>query len=350
MKLLQSVGVALPKHRYSSGDIVRAGAQWLGETKEAQLFCRFVQASGIESRYFSLPLETIVSLKRQSERAAAFLECGAALGQIAVERALDGVGLAVPDIDVLFFTSCSMPVIPTLDIVLMQNMGFSPRTRRIPIFQYGCLGGAASLALAPKILSPGQRALIVSVELCSLAYQAGDRSGGNLVGSALFGDGAAAAVVSFDSGPQGGVGLRFLDAQSFVIPDSAHLMGYDLQDDGSHLRLDRELPAVLSEYAPDVITSFLSQYGLGIDSVPHWLFHPGGVKVLEGVERSLGLSRECLRWSWESLKSNGNLSSASVLFVVESFLKAGQFQSGDHCLVFGVGPGLALELILLQCQ
>ena len=349
MKSIQAIGVTLPEHKYSSAQIMQVGSTWLGNTHEAELFGRFVQASRIENRYFALPLDSIVKMKSQTERAAAFLECGTVLGERAITSALSIADIAVQDVDVLFFTSCSVPIIPTLDIALMQRMGFSPRTRRIPIFQYGCLGGAASLALAPRMLNPGQHALVVSVELCSLAYQSGDRSGGNLVGSALFGDGAAAAVVGHAVNHNERGRLRFLEAQSFVIPNSSYLMGYDLHDDGSHLRLDRELPSVLAEYAPAVIKDFLGGSGLSVGDIAHWLLHPGGVKVLEGFERSLGVSQEQLRWSWDCLKRHGNLSSASILFVLEAFLRDAQFTSGDKCLLFGVGPGLALELIVLQC-
>jgi alkylresorcinol/alkylpyrone synthase len=192
-------------------------------------------------------------------------------------------------------------------------------------------------------VKPEQRAIVSSVELCSLVYQAGDLSGGNLVGSAIFGDGAAAVLLEGS-----GEGLRILAAQSHLVPESAFLMGYGIEDDGVHLRLDRALPQALSQHAPPFVRSFLAGQDTRPEEVSWWLFHPGGVKVLAVLEDTLAIRRDQSRWAWDVLEQYGNMSSASILFVLDLFLKGRVAKPGQKVCMLGVGPGLTIEAILCQ--
>jgi alkylresorcinol/alkylpyrone synthase len=167
---------------------------------------------------------------------------------------------------------------------------------------------------------------------------------GNIVGSAIFGDGAACVMVSNDEGP-----LRILHSQSFLIPNSHELMGYDILDDGTHLRLDKEIPQALVRAAPTAILNALTQAGLSIEDVGWWLFHPGGAKILAFLEQEFHIDREQSRWSWESLRSCGNMSSASILFALEAFLSDRPYARGDKVLMLGIGPGLTLQVNLFEC-
>jgi alkylresorcinol/alkylpyrone synthase len=185
---------------------------------------------------------------------------------------------------------------------------------------------------------------LASVELCSLVYQGADLQAGNIVGSAIFGDGAACVVISPDRGS-----LRIVDSQSFLIPNTSDLMGYDIFDDGTHLRLDREIPQALLSAAPRAIDEFLDNVGLSSSDVRWWLFHPGGAKILSSLEETLSVSRAQTRWSWESLRDHGNMSSASILFALKGFLDDKEFSSGDRMVMLGVGPGLTLQLNLFEC-
>jgi len=174
-------------------------------------------------------------------------------------------------------------------------------------------------------------------------FQKNNPTGAQLVGAAIFADGAASVILSPEDS-----GLVIRATQSFLLPNTRHLMGYDILDDGAHLRLDRNLPQALIDVAPGQIQSFLANNGLKIEEINHWLFHPGGSKILDFLESRLCNNPEQARWSREIFDSVGNLSSATVLFVLEHFLKSEVAQIGDKVVMVGIGPGLTLELILFE--
>ena len=226
----------------------------------------------------------------------------------------------------------------------VDDLGLSRSVNRIPIYQHGCAGGVIGLAIANRVLKPREKAILASVELCSLVYQARDLSGGNLVGSAIFGDGAAAVLIDSDET----AGLRIVDSCSHLVPNSASLMGYNSEDDGPHLRLDRALSQSLAEHAPPFLRSFLAKHELREQDINWWLFHPGGVKVLAALESALHIERDRSSWSWEVLERFGKMSSCSILFVIESFMRSKAIKPGELACVVGVGPGLTIEAVLLE--
>jgi alkylresorcinol/alkylpyrone synthase len=176
-----------------------------------------------------------------------------------------------------------------------------------------------------------------------LVFHAKKPTPAELVGSAIFADGAACAVLR-----PGSSGLALISHQSFLIPQTRELMGYNLLDDGFHLRLERSLPKRLSDSAPQRVIEFLAEHDLNSRDINHWLFHPGGIKILDLLESSLGIEREQARWSREVLSSVGNLSSSTVLFVLNRYLAEAHATKGDHAVMIGIGPGLTLELILFR--
>lgn len=354
MSHLTHITTASPRYAASTADMLNAAEGWLASRpEELALFSRFLLSSKIERRHFALPLEEISSLNGTAHRASRYLEEARLLGEKAVTMALESASMQAGDIDIIITTSCTMPIVPSLDTHLINSLGLRNDIVRVPIYQYGCVGGAAGLSLASSLAQTGKQVLVLSVELCSLGFQSGDHRGSSLVGSAIFADGAACAVVSppaasTESATLGK--LKFLGSQSFIVPDSTHLMGYDILDGGTHLRLDRELPSALAAQAPGRVTKFLQQHGLGVDDIAWWLFHPGGVKVLQSLEETFALRPDQSRFSWNVLSQHGNMSSASILFVISDFIESHAAKPGDKALVFGVGPGLTIELILLEQQ
>lgn len=344
MPSIRSIATEVPEFACDNSQILEAGAKWLeGRPDEYALFKRFVNSSQTGRRHFIKPLESILEFKGMKKRAELFETKGRELGLKAAQQALASAECSPEDFGTYIFTSCSVPVIPSIDACLLQDLNLSSTVTRLPIYQHGCAGGVIGLSLAKKFAETGSNVLLTSVELCSLGFHHGDSSAGQLVGSAIFADGAAAVVVSPED-----KGLVFEDARSILTENSRHLMGYDVLDDGSHLRLDKELPSFLAEHIPSLVNDFLAKNSLTQADIAWWLFHPGGVKILNCLEDIFGLRGEQAIWSRNVLKNYGNLSSASVLFVLSDFMQSRVLKENDKVLMVGVGPGLTVELILFS--
>jgi alkylresorcinol/alkylpyrone synthase len=343
MVCLTHISTAKPELFYTAAEILAATANWMKDAPdERALFERFISSSKIAGRHFCMPIDEILRLRTQSDRAAHFIEKGTQLSCLAVDKVLSEAKLQAAEISSLIFSSCSVPTIPSIDASVVNKTGLLPTVRRVPVYQHGCAGGAFGLGLGCELTGCRGPTLVLATELCSLVFHGEDLTGGSLVGSALFADGAACALLQ-----PSGAGLQFITSQSFLIPNSEMLMGYDLKDDGAHLRLLRELPMVLSEYAPRLTEEFLARQGLLPADVAAWLFHPGGVRILDNLETALKLKREKTYWAWDVLEHHGNMSSATILYVIESYLKE-QRRAGEAVVVLGIGPGLTIELLLFR--
>ncbi len=344
MSFLSSCSISIPKYQYGLEELRASGKVWLrGDTDRELLFDRLLSSSNVLQRGFSIPMEKILELGGLRERSQLFEQLAPELALPAIENALIAAEKDPSEIDCLIFTSCSVPAIPSVDAALVRRVGFSPHIRRLPIFQHGCAGGIVGLELAHELATNGRNVLLVSVELCSLLFHYGDVRTGQLVGGALFSDGAAAVVITPDVGA-----IEILASSSCLLPDSRHLMGYELQDDGLHLLLDRELPRALADHIPKLTRAFLEREKLTLDDIPWWLFHPGGPKVLSSLQRGLNLSDASCRFASEVLSTHGNMSSATILFVLNRFLTEGVAKPGELVVLCGVGPGLTVELVLCR--
>lgn len=330
MPRIRSIAIVEPKYRYSTKEIQAFNHTWLDEAQEDS-FSRLTEKMLVGGRNFVLPITEVLSLTSQKERAHLFSRHGIELGRTAVKH-LEG---PIDGLKNLIFTSCTMPLIPSPDVEIILQTGIPRNITRVPIYQYGCGGSAAALSLCTK-LSP---TLLLSIELCSLLFYKIDP----LIGPALFADGAAAAIID-----EGTSGLIIKASQSFLIPDSAHLMGYDIEDDGAHLRLDRLLPEVLTEHILELILNFSVEQNFSLEEIKGWLIHPGGPKLLRLFEHTFSLQKDQTKWSWQILEKYGNMSSATLLYVIDAYMKSHKAEKGEKALVVGIGPGLSVYLILLQ--
>lgn len=344
MPSIVAIGIAKAENLYNLHEIQLIGQQWLvGQPDKQELFARLTRSAGVSERTFSISADQILALKGLSSRQAIFEEFAPQLGVTAIQSAIAGSGFDSSKIDTLVFTSCSCPSIPAVDGLILDRLEWPRTTARVPIYQHGCAGGVVGLGLASKLCGPETAVMLTSVELCSLVFNVTTPSSAELVGSAIFADGAAAAIVSNEER-----GLTFRATQSYLIPESRHLMGYEQSDSGVHLRLDRSLPSILSKVVPERVSQFLNQNGLKVEDINYWLFHPGGVKILDSLERLFELKVEQVCWSRNVLKASGNMSSATILYVTKHFLDSNVCKSGEHVLMVGIGPGLTLELILFE--
>ncbi len=303
-----------------------------------------VERSGVEQRHISLPVEEAVRPRSFTDRNNHYHRIAADLAEQACRRALRQADVAADEIDVVIDVSCTGIAIPALDTVLSARLGLRPDVKRIPITEAGCAAGTLALGLAASLAELGRRSLVVAVELCSLTLVQGDRTRTNLVASVLFGDGAAAAVVT-PSGP----GPRFEAVGSHLFRDSRGAMGFDVGEHGLRLVLQRELPRILENHLKPAIDGFLDRHGRSMADVNLHLVHPGGRRVLETYQEMYGLSPEDLECSYTSLRRFGNLSSAAILTVLE--LALSRHVPGSRrarAFMISFGPGLSAEMAMLD--
>ena len=305
------------------------------------------RAVRVGGRYLAFPLERYAELRTFAERNAAWERAAVELGEQAVERALLTADVSPSQVDHLYFATVTGISTPSVDARLVERLGLRPDVKRVPIFGLGCVAGAAGIARASDVLrsQPKEIAVLLAVELCSLTLQRDDLSVANIVASGLFGDGAAAVVLSGGARERG---PRVLATRSVFYPGTARAMGWDVVEGGFKVVLSPQVPQIVRERLRGDVDSFLDAHGLRRRDVTHHLAHTGGPKVLEAVEEALDVPRDRLRRSWESLQRIGNLSSASVLFVLSDLLSSGEARPGDKGLLLAMGPGFCSELVLLE--
>jgi len=344
---LAATTTAVPPYPLRRVDVQRAlrTTFHLDERRQAAALA-IVDNAQVEQRYSVFPLEYLIRPRSLTQTIQDYREQALGLTRQVAQRCLDQAGLAASDIDLIITVSCTGYMIPSLDAYLINDLGFRPDVRRLPITELGCIAGAMALSQAWSFVRafPGANVLVVAVELPSLTFQAHDTSTANIVATALFGDGAAAALVTGQLRP----GLEIVDTQSALIPGTLGDMGYDLRDSGFHMVLSKDVPALLRDQIGGLSTRFLTQHGLGVEQIAAFALHPGGKKILEYLEQELRLGREQTQPSWTVLRDYGNLSSAAILFVLHEWLTKRPLGSGQYGLAAGFGPGLSAELLLLR--
>jgi alkylresorcinol/alkylpyrone synthase len=250
------------------------------------------------------------------------------------------------EVDLIITVSCTGFMIPSLDAHLINRMGFRSNVRRMPFTELGCAAGAMALGRAADFLKAysGGNVLIIAVELPSLTFQRKDISQANLISSILFGDGAAAALVSGNGAP----GPKILASETYTFPDSLGAMGFDLRDSGFHILLAKDVPEMIGSKIRELVDDFLTRNGKTQKDIKAWILHPGGARLLGNVEIALGLTKCQTQPSWEILGNVGNLSSATILFILQEWLEKRPLKPGEYALAAAFGPGFSAEFLLLQ--
>lgn len=341
----------LPARTYSQEEITAALLAMITSDPSRQAVMRRIHAaSGVETRSLVMPLERYSSIGSFQESNDFFIAEGTSLAERALTQALDHAGLTPQDVDYLLFTSVTGIAAPSIDAQLVQRLGLRPDVKRLPSFGLGCVAGAAGIARVHDYLAghPGEVAILLSVELCSLTVQASDDSMANIVASGLFGDGAAAVVMVGDERAEelGLPGPEIVDTRSRIYPDTADVIGWDIGGTGFRIVLSAGVPDVIDNNFADDARGILAAHELTVEDVGAWAAHPGGPKVLEAFSRALDLPEGALDASWRSLARAGNLSSAAVLHVLAE--QVDQHPAGTVGLLFALGPGVTSELVLLR--
>jgi alkylresorcinol/alkylpyrone synthase len=351
---IASAASAFPKHYYSQRVLLdRLQDYWGDQLKNPLLLARLHRNVTVDGRYLAIPAEQYVDIKTWGQANDIWIRVAQELGEQALCRALQSAGLKTEDLGALLFTTVTGVASPSIDALLINRMGLPANIRRTPIFGLGCVAGAAGIARASDYVRayPKQAAALVSVELCSLTLQREDLSVANLISSGLFADGAAAVIVTgpeFESSGPEISGPKILATRSVFYTSTEEMMGWKISEKGFRILLSTEVPNLIRENLGRDVDAFLADNGYKRGDLKSFVMHTGGPKVLDASAEALGLHNGQLDASWDCLRKVGNLSSASVLCVLEDVMKNRRPEPGTLGLLAAMGPGFCSELLLLQ--
>lgn len=344
---IASVATALPQHTITQEQVkAYLGLAFSLEPARLEAMLGVVDNAQVCKRHLAFPPDYVIQPRPLSQISREYQEQSVRLGTEAATKALAVAGLEPRDVDLLLTVSCTGFMIPSLDAHLINDLGFRSNVRRLPITELGCAAGAAALGCAADYVRayPDATALVVSVEIPSLTFQRRDLSQAHLISCILFGDGAAGAVVT----GRPAAGARIIGTDSFLFPHSLDAMGFDLKESGFHIVLSKDVPQMIRSNIGELVVRLLERHSLKRDQLSFYLFHPGGQRVLTYMEQELGLDAGQTAASWHVLHQYGNLSSATVLFVLDEFLKRGTPARGEYGLMAAFGPGFSSEMLLLR--
>ncbi len=346
---IASAASAFPKHYYSQKFLLEQLQEyWRDRIPNPQLLARLHRNVAVEGRHLAMPPEKYYEISTWGQANDIWIQVAQELGEQALCRALHHAGLAPSELGALIFTSVTGISSPSIDALLINRMGLPANIRRVPIFGLGCVAGAAGIARCADYVRayPSQAAALVSVELCSLTIQRDDLSVANLISSGLFADGSAAVIVTGDE--VNANGPEILATRSIFYPDTEEMMGWKVSEKGFRITLSPEVPVLIREHLGHDVDAFLADHGHERSEIGSWVLHTGGPKVLEATAAALDLHNGQLDASWACLKKVGNLSSASVLVVLEDVMRNRRPEPGTLGVLAAMGPGFCSELVLLR--
>jgi alkylresorcinol/alkylpyrone synthase len=346
---ISGVATAFPKYCFTQREVAEAlKSQWDDKVPNPGNLSRMMSRVGVDQRHFVLPLDGYLPMDTWGKANNQWICAAEVLAEEALLKAVEASGLTLANIGAIFFVSVTGVASPSIDARLINRIKLPLNVKRIPIFGLGCVAGAAGIARAADYVRafPDQAAALISVELCSLTWQRDDLSVANLISSALFGDGAAAVIVAganFKSG-----GPEVLATCSSFYPDTQDVMGWDISEKGFRIVLSPSVPDMVFQHLATDVDNFLESNALTKADIHSWIMHTGGPKVLAATAEALQLPKGALDASWEALRNVGNLSSASVLVVLETFVRERRPPVGSYSILAAMGPGFCAELVLLR--
>ncbi len=358
---IAATATALPPHTITRDDVkYYMGRVFDIPDRKLEAMMSIVDNAQVHKRHAIFPIEYTVEPRALYQTNQEYIEHAVKLGREAAEKCLQRAGVRPDEVDLIITVSCTGFMIPSLDAHLINLMGFRSNVRRMPFTELGCAAGAMALGRAADYLkaNPGGNVLIIAVELPSLTFQRKDISQANLISSILFGDGAAANLISsilFGDGAAAALvtgkeshGPKIMVSETYTFPDSLGAMGFDLRDSGFHILLAKDVPEMIGAKIRGLIDGFLERQGKKFQDIKGWILHPGGARLLGNVETALGLTKCQTQPSWDILGNVGNLSSATILFILQEWLEKRPLKAGEYALAAAFGPGFSAEFLLLQ--
>lgn len=340
---LLSLATASPPYELLQKDALAAARILFGDRfSQFERMAPVFDAVGIRTRQMAMPLEWYFQAHDWAERNAAYVEAATALYEAVARRALDEAGLTGGDVDILVTVSTSGIATPSLEARCADALGFRTDALRIPVFGLGCAGGVAGLALAARLAAAesGARALVVCLELCSVSFRLERPSKADIVATALFGDGAAAAVL------QAGAGgfAQLVGAAEHTWPDTLDIMGWRVEAEGLGVIFAQSIPSFARRNLRPAMEQMLTRQGGAFERVDRFLCHPGGTKVIEALEAALDLGQGALDHERAVLADHGNMSSPTVLHVLDRARRAGL---PPRSVLTALGPGFTASTATL---
>lgn len=354
MPCIAGIATAVPQYCYGQSDardFVRAmfSESRLNVDRLLPIFLN----TAIAQRHFCMPAEWYRANHSFHEKNRLYVEHALVLAERVLTALCEEQNCAPQEIDHLFFVSTTGLATPSIDAHLFNRLRMKPGLRRTPIWGLGCAGGVAGLARAADWLKayPAKKAAVIALELCSLTFIRNDLSKGNFVATSLFADGAAAALLTGDECQATHArGLEVLASDAVTWPDSLDVMGWEVDAPGLKVLFSRDIPTIVLESARPSILNFLNEQKIALDDVAMFLSHPGGAKVIGAYGEALAIPEAKTKYMWSVLRNYGNMSSATVLFVLEEYLKSNDYRRGDLVLSTTLGPGFSSEMILGKCR
>ncbi|MFY7672116.1 type III polyketide synthase [Tenacibaculum sp. MEBiC06402] len=345
---ITAVAKQLPKYTRTTQEIIPYMKLWLSGQEERfqRKAIKIFENAGVDRRYSIMNAEDVFLNTSFEEKNNIYaVEC-TKLAEKALIKALDKANLKANEIDYIITVSCTGIMIPSLDAFLINSLQMKQDIVRLPVTEMGCAAGVSGMIYAKNFLqaNPNKRAAVIAVESPTDTFQLEDFSMVNIVSAAIFGDGASAVILSSyenENGP------KILDESMYHFYDATHMMGFKLKNTGLQMVLDKSVPETISNHFPKIIHPFLEKNGLTIKDIDHLVFHPGGKKIVQTVEALFGGLGKNIDDTKEVLKLYGNMSSATVLYVLERFMNR-SLPKGDKGLVLSFGPGFSAQRVLLE--
>lgn len=341
-----AVGTATGPHEVTQAETKAfAGNFFAGSIRALDRLLSAFDNTCIARRQLAQPMSWYGEPHGFPEKNAVYCESAIELSTRAAAGALQQASIAPSDVDAVVFVSTTGIRTPSIDGALIERLGLPRSTVRLPVWGLGCAGGAAGLARAAEIVrARGKPVLLVATEICSATFVHGDRTKANLIATALFGDGSAAAVIA-----PADRGLGVLASTSQLLEDSEDIMGWTVVEEGLRVRFARSIPAIVRREVPPMRERAAASVGIDPAAFSRFILHPGGAKVLEAYQQALGVDADALADAYAVLREHGNMSSPTVLFVLARLLAAGP-QRDEYGLLLGLGPGFCAEGVVLRWQ
>ncbi|MFD2562283.1 type III polyketide synthase [Aquimarina rubra] len=343
-----TVAKQLPEYVRETKEIIPFVSQWLSgqEDRFRRKVLKIFENAAVDKRYGIMSIEEVFTATSFEEKNNIHIREVKKLGNSVVKKALDQAGWDSKSLDYIITVSCTGIMIPSLDAYIINSLELRQDIVRLPVTEMGCAAGVSGMIYAKNFLqaNPGKRAAVIAIESPTTTFQHNDFSMVNIVSAAIFGDGAACTLLSSE---EEAVGPIIIADEMYHFYDATTMMGFKLTNTGLQMVLDKEVPEKIAKHFPDIIHPFLKKHGTSIEEIDHLIFHPGGKKIVQTVEGLFGDLGKNIDDTKAVLREYGNMSSATVLYVLERFMKK-KPNKGDKGLMLSFGPGFSAQRILLQ--